>query len=375
MQNEGHHDAAAALGRIGGPQAASGLVGALRDVNWNVRSQARRALVTIGAPAVEPLARTMTDPDPGLRWQVAWALARIGGDEAARVLETMRTDPDGDVRNEVAAAAERKNRAMPPYPETLAVRPALPSPTTASDGTDLVVMLTREGRWAVVPANPKDAEARVQQRRVDAHDFPTLRADRPALGCGSRAVGDDHRPLARRDRRPRPAGRSLDGGLPGRRRGRPERPRRRQPAGGRARAHPPAARPPALAPPFTARRGRGRGPRHQGRTGVDLRRRPRGLLPHRDPAVADAGRGGVSPAEVRPPSPRTVGPPRGAAERDAPGEIEPHYVQWYGFYQGHTTWRVDPIAIAFVLGLRALDEIEAAFPGRLDEALTAHFTR
>jgi hypothetical protein len=57
------------------------------------------------------------------------------------------------------------------------------------------------------------------------------------------------------------------------------------------------------------------------------------------------------------------------------GEMEPHYIQWYGFYEGHVGWRTDPIALAFVFGLRSLEEIEAAFPGRLDVALTAHFTR
>jgi hypothetical protein len=57
------------------------------------------------------------------------------------------------------------------------------------------------------------------------------------------------------------------------------------------------------------------------------------------------------------------------------GEVEPYCVQWYGFYEGHTAWRVDPIAIAFIFGLRTLDDIEAAFPGRLDEVLTGHFTR
>jgi hypothetical protein len=57
------------------------------------------------------------------------------------------------------------------------------------------------------------------------------------------------------------------------------------------------------------------------------------------------------------------------------GEMEPHYIQWYGFYEGHTGWRADPIALAFVFGLRSLEEIEAAFPGRLPEVLTAHFTR
>jgi hypothetical protein len=57
------------------------------------------------------------------------------------------------------------------------------------------------------------------------------------------------------------------------------------------------------------------------------------------------------------------------------GEMEPNYVMRYGFCEGHTPWRVDPIAIAiaFVFGLCSLDEIEAAFPGNLHESLTGHF--
>ena len=55
------------------------------------------------------------------------------------------------------------------------------------------------------------------------------------------------------------------------------------------------------------------------------------------------------------------------------GEMEPYYVMRYGFYEGHTPWRVDPIAIAFIFGLRSLDEIEADFPGRLYETLAGHF--
>jgi hypothetical protein len=54
-------------------------------------------------------------------------------------------------------------------------------------------------------------------------------------------------------------------------------------------------------------------------------------------------------------------------------EMEPYYVMRYGFYEGHTPWRVDPIAIAFIFGVRSLEEIESAFPGGLDEALTRHF--
>ncbi len=56
------------------------------------------------------------------------------------------------------------------------------------------------------------------------------------------------------------------------------------------------------------------------------------------------------------------------------GEMEPYYVMRYGFYEGHTGYRADPFAIAFIFGLRTIQEIETAFPGRLDETLSAHFT-
>ena len=54
-------------------------------------------------------------------------------------------------------------------------------------------------------------------------------------------------------------------------------------------------------------------------------------------------------------------------------EMAPYYIQSYGFYEGHTDYRTDPIAIAFVFGLKTLEEIEKAFEGRLFEALTGHF--
>jgi len=43
----------------------------------------------------------------------------------------------------------------------------------------------------------------------------------------------------------------------------------------------------------------------------------------------------------------------------------PYYIMRYGFYEGHTDYRADPIAIAFIFGMRSLEEIEAAFEGRL----------
>ena len=55
------------------------------------------------------------------------------------------------------------------------------------------------------------------------------------------------------------------------------------------------------------------------------------------------------------------------------GEMEPQYIMRYGFYEGHTYWRTDPIAIAFIFGLKTLSEIEETYDGKLFEKLTTHF--
>ena len=73
----------------------------------------------------------------------------------------------------------------------------------------------------------------------------------------------------------------------------------------------------------------------------------------------------------------------GAAEREAmigrltrvhTGEMEPYYIMRYGFYEGHTAYRADPITVACVFGLKSAEDLENAFPGCLYEALTSHFT-
>lgn len=52
------------------------------------------------------------------------------------------------------------------------------------------------------------------------------------------------------------------------------------------------------------------------------------------------------------------------------GEMEPQYIMRYGFYEGHTEYRTDPLTIAVVFGLKRLQEVEAAFKGRLPQVLT-----
>lgn len=45
------------------------------------------------------------------------------------------------------------------------------------------------------------------------------------------------------------------------------------------------------------------------------------------------------------------------------GEMQPQYIMRYGFYEGHTFWRTDPLAIAFIFGLKSLPELDEACGG------------
>jgi len=56
------------------------------------------------------------------------------------------------------------------------------------------------------------------------------------------------------------------------------------------------------------------------------------------------------------------------------GEMVPYYIKRYGFYEGHTGYRADPITLAFIFGLRSIKEINKAFDGKLFERLTQHHT-
>jgi hypothetical protein len=55
------------------------------------------------------------------------------------------------------------------------------------------------------------------------------------------------------------------------------------------------------------------------------------------------------------------------------GEMVPFYIMRYGFYEGHTPYRADPVAIAFIFGLLTLDQIQRALPGNLHALLTEPF--
>jgi hypothetical protein len=333
------------------------------------------ALVAIGAPAVKPLLKAV----------------RAGGRAAGRACEAL-------ARTGMPEALE----ATPPlYPETLADRPSPPSPTKAPNGTDLVVMLTREGRWAVVPASPREAERRERQHRVDGHDFPALaRTGLHSAAELARVVTITGRSLAEITDLGRPGGLSHAGFLAEDEDVRSVLEGDNRLVAALGLTHPQLARPlfhvwNIVDADATA--GRWNMARHRWDRYQFLLYNQREVQVEAhdtkgvQESIFDDGLEGYFHIEIRrPPTPeeeaslrRTYGhlPPErwGLLVKRLSvlqtGEIEPHYVQWYGFYEGHTEWRVDLLAIAFIFGLRTLDEIEAAFPGRLDEALTAHFTR
>jgi hypothetical protein len=59
----------------------------------------------------------------------------------------------------------------------------------------------------------------------------------------------------------------------------------------------------------------------------------------------------------------------------ATGEMPFYYIMRYGFYEGHTDFRTDPIAVAFIFGLRSLEDIHNSLGGDLYKTLREHFTR
>lgn len=57
------------------------------------------------------------------------------------------------------------------------------------------------------------------------------------------------------------------------------------------------------------------------------------------------------------------------------GEMAFYYIMRYGFYEGHSDFRADPISVAFIFGLKTLEDIENALGGDMVRALNEHFNR
>ena len=56
-------------------------------------------------------------------------------------------------------------------------------------------------------------------------------------------------------------------------------------------------------------------------------------------------------------------------------EMVPYYIMRYGFYEGHTAWRADPIAITFIFGLKSLSEIDRLPGDDFYTSLIQHYVK
>ena len=56
------------------------------------------------------------------------------------------------------------------------------------------------------------------------------------------------------------------------------------------------------------------------------------------------------------------------------GEMVLFYINRYGFYEGHNEYRVDPVTVTFLFGLRSIEELHGATNGDLYGYFTTYFT-
>lgn len=395
------------LGHIGTARAIDPLLAALGSADWMERSEAAVSLSRISDRSVDSRLRALAEgSDRSLGEEAAWILA-------ARSTATFRTKRRADTRipserpsdgSEPLAASENLafgGRLYPVYPATVKSRPTLPSPLKTADGAEYVLARTSADEWAVFPVTPGTLEPGRPQLVVDAADFPSLAAKglhaEDELARTRMITG---RSIAEITELGRPGALSEDGFM------REDEDILSVLTGDNRLVARLGLTHPELARPLyyvwnmmltDLRLGRWNMAAHRwenirsflsnGKTVIVEAGDTKGG----QESIFEDGLGGAFGIEIR----RDLTTAEVALLRKRyarltgeklkaltdklthlqTGEMEPHYIQRYGFYEGHTNWRTDPIVIAFIFGLRSLDEIESAFPEGLDTVLFASFAR
>ena len=112
--------AARALGQIGDAQAVEPLIAALKDPESHCDWDAKKALVQIGTPALEPLKTVLTDGQGGVG-EAAYVLGEIGGSEVVEPLIAVLQAEEEYLVEEAARALGKIGdpRAVQPLIEAL----------------------------------------------------------------------------------------------------------------------------------------------------------------------------------------------------------------------------------------------------------------
>ena len=374
------------------------------DSNRMVRDEAAVALVKIGSKkAVEKLVAASEQGAGHVREQATWALAEMKRDRIAKEHERQRTPTSRATPEQISY----NQKTYLCYPKTIDSRPEIPSPLVTPDGEEIVTALMKDGRFALVPVTVENGRplnynvnqyGKGRQLEVDAADFPTLartglhsetELDRTKIITGRSIV--EIAELGRPERSSGAGFIASDEDIISVLKG----DNRLVKALGLT--HPQTAKPLfhiwnmmltdyelgrlarfwnhvehisyngtkvlAKAESYKGWQQSLFDDEILGRFEIDIWRElsqdEKSFLKEKYPHLTEKQ---MAELIKKLSSIHT-------------GEMVPYYIMRYGFYEGHTDYRADPIAIAFIFGIKTLEQIEDAFKGRLYETLTCRFTK
>jgi len=396
-----------ALGHINSDSAIETLVQTLKSRNWMVRNEAAVSLVRINSPiSKKPLRRLLESGYDNSRRQAEWILKTIesghgglSGNSSVAETESGDLTQFSAVEDTSPVTFEDKSYALCPH--RFDSRPSVPSPYTTDDGREIVVTSTKDDKYMLIPVTLANSERKGRQLHVNADDFPILartgfhcepELDRTRIITG-RSIAEITE-LARPDRLSTSGFIAEDEDIISVLKG------DNRFARNLGLTHTQLAKPLLHVLNLTARNQEQKNHlSYQGHraeyppffyNGRKISVKVEYTRGGQESIFADGLNGALAiqiDRELQQRERDYIDSKYSHLSRQQRedlvkklsslfiGEMVMYYAKWYGFYEGHTGWRADPIAIAFIFGMKDIEEIDAAFNGKLYDALTEHFTR
>jgi HEAT repeat protein len=396
--------AAWVLGRIKPEEAIQPLIEAIEDTDWMVRDEAAVSLLRMDSEkAAGLLVKAVQDGRSLISRQAEWILSKMKSSKSVKSEQNNDT-PSQAPRIEQIEYNQEVYRC---YPDTLAKKPDIPSPYKTIDGAEIVLACMRNGDYVLIPVTVENgAPLNYKQRQwgkgrqlhVDAEDFPTLAKtglhSNAELGQTKMITGRSTVEITELGRPGRSSGAGFmchDEDVVSVLKGDDHTVREL------GLTHPQLAKPlfhvwNMMLVDFELGR-LARSWDHIGYmlyNGKKVSLKGQGTRGWQESLFEDEILGMYQFEMWRELSPEEEAFLRKkyshlddeqmteffkALSHIHTGEMVPYYIMRYGFYEGHTDYRADPIAVAWIFGLKSLEQIEAAFEGNLYNILIQHFTK